>query len=213
MRDQSNTKRMPTLSDVALEAGVSKIAVSAVLNNSQTQTRVSDATRKRIFEAAKRLNYQPNAAARSLIRKRTDCIGVLFGAIPVGSSAIREVYGASILQGITDACSRRGFDIMLFTKTGSDHRNDSVSRLRDQRTDGVIVVAPHTNSKLVESVVDMGIRTVAISYPDPETTPNRPPRWDSVDVDNYNGARLAVNHLIALGHRRIGHLMVLTSVV
>ena len=72
--------RAVTLADIAGEAGVSVVAVSVVLNKSQSKVRVSTATRERIFEAAQRLQYRPNAVARSLRRRPTKILA--FYAVP-----------------------------------------------------------------------------------------------------------------------------------
>ncbi len=85
----------PTLQDVAREAGVSAMTVSAVLNGARSGTRVSAATRVRIEEAAARLAYRPNAAARGLSKRRMDTLGVaaaIDGAV--------NLYFLEVLNGI-----------------------------------------------------------------------------------------------------------------
>ena len=74
-------KKAPTLRDVALSAGVGPFTVSVVLNGSRSNTRVSEATRRRIGETAAVLRYHPNAVARSLARRCTNTIGVFVGVV------------------------------------------------------------------------------------------------------------------------------------
>ena len=194
-----------TLSDVAREAGVSKNAVSVVLNGAKVSTRVSDATRQRILDAAGRLQYRPNASAQSLALGRTNTIGALFGSVQFRPNSIRDEYGANIFYGIVAACERYDFNVTVFTKPWFIFHTD-VAVYRDQLTDGIVVIAPGTDSGLVEGLVAQGVRISAVSYlPPPEASVEN--SWDSTDTDNFLGARLATEYLIGLGHRRIAHLM------
>ncbi|MBC8138066.1 MAG: LacI family DNA-binding transcriptional regulator [Fibrella sp.] len=204
-RQAKVTRSVATLADVAREAGVSKNAVSVVLNGAKASTRVSDGTRQRILEAAERLQYRPNTSAQSLVRGRTNTVGVLFGGVDLQNDGISNEYGASVLSGIVVACDRYDFNLTLFAKSWYRSNKDAVV-YRDQQMDGIVVVAPHTDSALVEEFVSQGIQVSAISYPAPPDADGTT-AWDSTDVDNRRGAELATEHLIRLGHRRIAHLM------
>src|SRR5438270_13616327 len=94
----SREKKAPTLSDIAAGAGVSLYTVSAVLNGSRSNTRVSPATRSRILEVAARLKYHPNAMARGLVRRRMHTIGVLFGVFGA-DVVVTNPYASGVLQG------------------------------------------------------------------------------------------------------------------
>lgn len=197
MRDN----KAPTLRDVAHAAGVSPYTVSVVLNGARSNTRVSEATRVRIREAADSLQYHPNAIARGLARRRTNTVGVFFGVLP-STDAFANPYASGLLQGVVDESAKRGFDVLLYTEYWRDAER-SAARFRDGRSDGLILVAPLTDTDVVPGLAALPVPLVAIS-PDPETRPEHVP---CVDVDNVAGIRLAVEHLVALGHKRIAHLM------
>lgn len=193
-------KKAPTLRDVALSAGVSPFTVSVVLNGSRSNTRVSEATRRRIEETAAALRYHPNAVARSLARRCTNTIGVFVGVVE-SVAALANPYASAILQGIVTRASKSGYDVLLYTEPWHG-ASRSAARFRDRRSDGVILVAPLMDTDIVTALAAVDIPLVAISA-DPEQMPSS---VASVDVDNSQGIKLAVDHLAALGHRRIAHL-------
>src|SRR5579883_1319125 len=94
-----------TLADVARKAGVSKVAASVVLNGARANARVSAETRKRIHEAARELNYHPNAVARSLRRRQTHIIGLYNG---YGISDTHKPFNAEIISGLELGCEAFG---------------------------------------------------------------------------------------------------------
>jgi DNA-binding LacI/PurR family transcriptional regulator len=190
----------PTLQDVARRSGVSARAVSLVINgtSNKTRTRVSDATRQRILEAARELDYHPNIAARSLRQRRIQMIGVLFGR--VSSAVVSNPYASGVLQGVLAAASEADYDVALSSKKWEDAES-SAPRFRDGRVDGLIVVQPFTDGDMVPGLVERGLPVVVVSWREGLT-----PAVPSVDVDNAAGIRMAVRHLVALGHRRIAHI-------
>jgi LacI family transcriptional regulator len=189
----------PTLKDVAKEAGVSVMTASSVLNASRSSTRVSDATRQRIEEVAQRLSYVPNAVARGLARGRTQVLGVVFGGVSFETTTTMELYAANILQGIGDGCGERDYNVMLFTRSASQPPRTAMA-YRNRNTDGLVVIAPPTDNTLIPDLVALGIRVVAVSYP------GKALQLSDVDVDNAQGVALAMEHLLALGHRKIAFL-------
>lgn len=193
-------KKAPTLRDVALSAGVSPFTVSAVLNGSRSNTRVSETTRRRIEETAVALRYHPNAVARSLARRCTNILGVFVGVVD-SVTALANPYASAILQGVVTRASRSGYDVLLYTEPWQD-ASRSAARFRDRRSDGVILVAPLMDTDIVSALAALDLPIVAISAA-PEHTPVG---IASVDVDNTRGIRLAIEHLRNLGHRRIAHL-------
>jgi Transcriptional regulators len=197
MRD----KKAPTLTDVARAAGVSPYTVSVVLNGARSNTRVSEATRARILESAAALRYHPNAMARSLVKRRASAIGVLFSVVE-STEALANPYASGLLQGIVTRAAHRGYDVLLYNERWQDAAH-SAARYRDRRTDGVIVVAPLTDTDIVPGLALLDIPLVAVSA----ASVACPPGTANVDVDNALGVRLAVEHLLAGGHRRIAHLM------
>ncbi|HZP82271.1 MAG TPA: LacI family DNA-binding transcriptional regulator [Chthonomonadaceae bacterium] len=191
-------KRAPTLSDVAERAGVSPFTASVVLNGSRSNTRVSESTRQRILEVAAELRYHPNAMARGLVHRRMNTVGVLFSVMD-SSAVVTNPYGSTILQGILMAAEKAGYNVTIFTETWRSAEQSAV-RFRDGRTDGILVIAPVTDSDMMPGLAALGLPLVAIAYPaESYSAP-------CVDVDNARGIRLAVEHLLSLGHRRIAHL-------
>lgn len=186
---------MATIRDVARESGVSVATVSYVLNNGPRQVRAE--TRQRVLEVMHRLDYHPNAMARGLVRRRMHTLGVLFGQVE--PAVVTNPYAAAVLQGILTSCADLGYNVTLFPRAWQNTR-DSVAPFRDRRTDGVLVVAPLTGSDVVSSLASFGLPLVVISSPSPV------PGVPSIDIDNKRGARLAVEHLIGLGHTRIAHI-------
>ncbi len=186
-----------TLSEVARRAGTSTMAVSVTLNGARSNTRVSDATRSRILEIARDLNYTPNAMARSLKRQRTNTIGVLFNW--AGSRAIHNQYSVGVLDGVVEGAGAAGYHVLLYTESWKDAET-STAVFADRRTDGVIVVAPSDDSDVVSGLVDLGIPIALVSSA--STIANVP----YVTIDNARGVRLALNHLAELGHTRIAYV-------
>jgi DNA-binding LacI/PurR family transcriptional regulator len=186
-------KAAVTLRDVALAAGVSKTTAVHILNN-VPHFKATDATRRRVVEAATRLGYRRNAIASALTRGRIHTIGVV---VPLSRAdvavSLNSVYAKEMLVTIAEAARQVGLRITLIPLTGSEPvASEEVS---DGRVDGLVLVQVH-NPEQVRSLYDSGLPCVAI-------TAEHSPR--SVRPDNRGGAALAAEYLIELGHRRIAH--------
>ncbi|BDI29319.1 LacI family transcriptional regulator [Capsulimonas corticalis] len=188
---------MATIYDVAKESGFSLSTISNVLNDGPRPVRPE--TRARILETMRRLDYHPSAVARGLARRRTNNLGILFGVVESAAIVI-NAYSAAILQGVLTTAAERGYNITHLT-TPWRGKEYSLSQFRDGRTDGVLVVAPPTDSDLIPALASLKLPLVAVSWP-PERT-----RVPLVEVDDVHGAQMIMDHLLGLGHRRIGHLM------
>lgn len=185
-----------TLSEIAQRAKTSTMAVSVVLNGARSNTRVSEETRQRILSVAAGLNYTPNAMARGLKRQRTNTIGVLFNW--AGAHAIHNLYAVAVLDGIVGGAAAGGYHILLYTERWRN-AEVSVPAFSDQRTDGIVVIAPAENSDVVPALVHLGLPLVLLSSAtDVAGVPY-------VTIDNRQGVILALNHLWELGHRRISY--------
>lgn len=180
---------MATIRDVARAAEVSTATVSRVLNGT---ARVSDATRERVAEAARSLDYWPNGAARSLIQSRTHTIGVL----------LPDIFGeffSEVIRGIDQAGRDAGLHVLLSSSHASTEGLLAAVKAMAGRVDGLIIMAPDLEA---ESAVE-GIRRrfpVVVLNPRTESTDAG---TASVSIANYEGACAAVAHLIRLGHTRI----------
>ncbi|WP_402377096.1 LacI family DNA-binding transcriptional regulator [Isoptericola rhizosphaerae] len=178
-----------TISDVARVAGVSVATVSKVVNH---RYGVAPSTAERVLGVVAELGYESSLVARSLRRQSTNVVGVLVAEF--------EPYSTELLKGISSAVDGTGYELLAYSGgtdggaiTGWERR--SLSRLAGTLIDAAIVVTP----TMVLSEAN-GIPVVAI---DPHTGPEG---THTVDSDNTTGAREAVEHLLALGHRRIAHL-------
>jgi len=184
----------PTIKDVALACGVSEATVSYVINGKRV---LRPDTREKVFRVMREMNYHPSAVARGLQSKCLYTIGVLLGAVDP-SEWLSNPYAGGILQGVIQEAKKEKFHVTLFTEAWIDIAH-SASMVRDGRTDGILVVAPQLHCDVLDSLRKYHRTVVAISAVTDGDI-------DMVDVDNAAGIRLAVRHLVALGHRRIGYL-------
>ena len=186
---------MTTIKDVARACGVSTATVSYVINGKHV---LLPETREKVLVAMRELRYHPSAVARGLSHKRMNTIGILFGTVNTGI-VVNHPYSSSILQGILTAASASGYNATFYTDPWRT-ADRSAASYRDRRTDGIVVVAPPTDSDVIQGLTRYDLSIVAVSYP------GEAAGIASVDTDNVLGARLAIQHLLDLGHRRIAHL-------
>ncbi len=184
-----------TLEEVAQLAGVSRSTVSRVMND---HPNVRPETRERVWEAIRKSGYQPHAIARSLVTKRTQIIGMV---IPEAVTTLfTDPFFPILLRAATEACNEHGYQLMLSLFSSSAGRQEIYQRLvRNAYLDGVIVASVALNDPLISDLLRDGVPFVCVGR-----HPNGQVHY--VDVDNAGGALMAVEHLIRLGHRRIGTL-------
>jgi LacI family transcriptional regulator len=192
----NRNRRRVTLEDVARRAGVSKVTVSNILNNRPTAVPISEATRQRVLAVVQELGYYPNAVARALVQKRTDTIAVVlqFPAIFQGWSGFTN----ELMHGVSDKAIELGYDILMHTRAQPSVEAEAQA-LMDGRVDGALLLRDY-NDPLIELLAERGFPHVLFF-----TRSHRDNAY-WVDCDNEAGARLAVAHLVQLGHRRIAHL-------
>ena len=180
-----------TMKDIAAELGLSVKAVSTGLNGTG---RLSPECRRKIQETARKLGYVPNAAARSLITHRSCFIGVLM-------PYLNNSFFSNIIAGIEQVAGERDFTLLLDSLDGGEERQWRVlSRLRQRNVDGIILYPQRTSLGLAPELSACDVPVVQVM--------NHFPEFGSyaVTVDNLTGGREATEHLIGLGHRRIGFL-------
>lgn len=178
---------MATITDVAREAGVSIATVSRVFNDSDL---VSPDTRRRVRDVATRLNYWPNAVARSLITSRTHTLGVL----------LPELHGeffSSVILGIDRAARQAGFHLLVSSSHADTRELLTALRTMRGRIDGVIVMAPDLDAP---SAIRASAGTTPIVLLDPD---GEVEGYDTLSIANFEGAYALTRHLLELGHRRI----------
>jgi len=181
---------MVSIDEVARLAGVSTATVSRALSG---RGQVSPATRARVESAAKSLGYVVSSSASSLASGRTRNIGVL---VPF----LDRWFFSTVLSGIANTLMRRGYDITLYSLTADREQRQVIFEtfLRRQRVDGVVAISIELGDDETERLRELDLPVIAIGGPNPRLT--------TLTVDDIAVARLATEHLIALGHRDIAHI-------
>jgi DNA-binding LacI/PurR family transcriptional regulator len=189
-----------TIRDVALLAGTSVAAVSATLNGAERHNiRVGQKTRERIFAAAAHLNYTPNPLAQSLVTRKTGVLGLVFPYS--GAFTDRNPFCAEVMAGVFEEVICEKYNLMLHTAIGNDWNAVDPKTLLDRRVDGLILVLPNPDSPVLARCLQESFPCVALVYAAPSAD------VCTVNADEFTGGRLAADHLIQLGHRRIAHLV------
>ena len=184
MARPARLKPRATSHDVAARAGVSQPTVSLVLS-SNPKARVASATRERVLRAAAELGYRPNVVARSLVRRRSYALGLV---VP----DIGNQFFADVVSGAERVATEEGYVILLCEqREGPLERH--LDALRARQVDGVILDA--AGASAVPQAAFEGLNIVLIDQPSD--------RWPGVASDAEGAGRLAAEHLLALGHRRI----------
>ncbi|MFG1646580.1 LacI family DNA-binding transcriptional regulator [Amycolatopsis sp. NPDC049252] len=184
-------ERQPSLADVAGLAGVSHMTVSRVVNESGP---VHPETRARVQAAVQKLGYRPNSAARTLVTGRSGTLGVV--------ALESNLYGpASTLYGIENAAREAGYGVAICSvgRPGRSSIGDAVESLRRQAVEGIIVIAPHVTAGRALAAAPADIAVVAVGGGEGAPVP-------VISVDQYDGARRATEHLLALGHKTVWHV-------
>jgi DNA-binding LacI/PurR family transcriptional regulator len=184
---------MVTIDDVAKKAGVSKSSVSRVLNGNFRY--MSEKMRRKILDAIEELNYTPNSLARSLKTKETRVIGIIL-------SDISNPFWSEILKGAQDEANRQGYGLMVTSSNDNPELEKSnIMMLKSRQVEGIIVNTIGDIGELFRGFGGTECPLVLLDRTGEEV------KADTVVVNNVNGARQAVEHLIGLGHRRIGILL------
>lgn len=182
-----------SIKDVAQAAGVSHSTVSRALAHSPL---IPETTRRRVERAAKKLGYSPNAIARGLVRRQTCAIGVIV-------TSIADPFVAEIVRGIEQLAGDNGYRVVLGTSHNDPEREvNAVKALREWRVDSVIVASSRVGALYQPLLKEIGAPIVLINNQNQQ----KGRAIHSVAVDDVRGGELATQHLIALGHRVIGHL-------
>ncbi|QBD84514.1 LacI family transcriptional regulator [Clostridium tetani] len=184
---------MPTINDVAREAGVSISTVSRVLNNNYP---VKEETRKRIEEAIEKLNYKPNMLARSLITKKTSTIGVI---VP----GITNLFFPTIVESIEDYSKDQGYSIVLCNTRGEALKEkEIIENLMSKGVDGIIIIDPTLDNLKNKYLEDISMKLpIIIVNGSPEEL-----KGNFICYDEKVGTLEAFEYLLELGHKEIAFI-------
>lgn len=182
-----------SIQDIALEAGVSHATVSRALHDSPL---ISREVRLRIQELAEEMGYTPNAVAQSLKGQRTNTIGLLV-------TSIADPFVGRVVRGIEDVAQEANVSVFLSASYNDPERVMSIiETFHRRRVDGVISASAQVSDRFTRRLAAINMPTVLINHQAEVGTVS----LHTVEVDDYAGARQAVEHLLGLGHHAIGYL-------
>ena len=186
-----NGHHPPRMEDVASVAGVSHQTVSRVLNDFPA---IRPETRARVLAAIEELGYRRNTAARTLVTRRSGRIGVI-------TTDMNHFGPASIMLGLESASRAAGYGLSLagLPEISATSLRQAVDRVLDQGVEAVVMVVAHREALRLAQSLHIGVPLVVVEG-DLSATPL------TAGVDQFAGARLAVKHLLDLGHRSVVHL-------
>ena len=181
-----------TIEDVAKAAGVSRATASRVVNDSP---RVSPEARAAVRHAIQQLGYVPNRAARSLMTRRADSVGVVI--LEPATRLFGDPFFGYLMLGISAGLADRDIQLVLLMAQTPREKARVERYLVAGRADGAILVGPHGNDPMPARLAGHGVPVVLSGRPGAGSSVS------FVDSDNREGARMAVAHLVAGGRRRI----------
>ena len=179
------------IQEVARRAGVSTATVSRTINN---PSMVDPKTAKRVWKAVEELRYYPNSQARSLVSGRSRLLGLIV-------SDITNPFFPELIKGFEDVAIRHGYEILISsTDYDSGRMSICVRRMLERKVEGVAIMTSEMDTRLVDQLAHRNVPMVFLDVgPAGEGITH-------VVVDYAMGINEAVEHLLALGHRRIGFI-------
>ena len=188
-------QKRPTSSDVARLAGVSRVTVSMILNG-KTGVSFSDETCKRVFKAAQELGYRPQAAGRMLALGSAETIGVV---VCNAELLAHDGFVPQVLQAMATSNREHGYRIILEAVDGAAAGDVYENLVGSRQIDGLVVIDPISEDARLRRLIDEGFPVVLLGSV-------RHPQECSINFPTTKAIQLVVDHLIALGHRRIAHV-------
>ncbi|MFD5073988.1 LacI family DNA-binding transcriptional regulator [Streptomyces sp. NPDC058371] len=197
------SRQAPTLEDVAREAGVSRATVSRVINGVRNVDPVIQDT---VREAIERTGYAPNRAARSLVTRRTETVALIVSGAGDASEEEQNAFAARVFAdpffgrvvgGVVGHLRPRSMHPVLMFAESAEARHQALAYLRQGSADGALVVSTHADDPLPALLADAGVPAVLFARP------SRPVPLSYVDLAHRDGGRLAAEHLLRRGCRRI----------
>ncbi len=180
-----------TIYDIAKKANVSPSTVSRALRD---HPRIGTKTKQYIQELAKQMGYIPSDVARSLTASRTWTIGMVL-------ATTADPFMGRVVEGVEQVAVNAGFNVFISTSQNDRERElAAIETLHRRRVEGIIIIASHVIKRYWRHLDDVRVPVVIIDEQDVSD------RIHFVTVDDKQGASLAVEHLLGLGHRRIGYV-------
>ena len=192
----SSSGGRPTLEEVAKRAGVGRGTASRVINGS---TQVSEKARSAVNEAVEELGYVPNPAARTLVTRRTDAIAVLIAESE--ERVFGEPYFAGVIRGISNAVTDANKQLVLLLAQDGQRTSHLDRYLTPQHLDGVLLLSVHDDDNLPQRITAHGLPMVLGGRVAGQSA------GGYVDVDNAQGSRLAVDHLVERGRKNLATIV------
>lgn len=177
--------------DVASQAGVSVATVSKVLNG---YTTVNVKTKERVLQVVKELQFQPNAAARSLVGRRSMTIGIFLTA------GLAHPFFAQILAGMEQSLKSKGYDLIYLAQLSWNKEYSFVRHCQSRNVEGVVVFGFQHENMNFDELVESGIPALFIDLDVKER------RAGYISSDNQNATKRTVQYLAGLNHRKISFL-------
>lgn len=179
------------INDVAKKSGLSVVTVSRVINNLPS---VREYNRKKVTEAMVELGYQPNAAARTLATGKTGVIGMLV-------QYLDDSFFNDVVQSVNKHLMENGYYLAISIMNDVINKGNGINFIfQEQRVDGILVLTPINEE---DYILEMKKKNVAFVLIDNQKSNSS---VSSILVDNYKGGYEATNHLIQLGHEKIGYI-------
>ena len=185
-----------TIYDVASKAGVSISTVSRVLNKNPN---VLEDTRQKVLVAIAELDFKPSSLARGLVAKQSNLIQVLFSWYEKKCD-FRNYWYVSILNGVNEAVQEKDYGLLVNTVAGIFDPEAIYERVFRNAMDGILVISPYLKEKELLKMSGSRVPMVLIGHRIPQLP------IDTVDSDNIGAAHQAVEHLVGLGHKKIGFI-------
>jgi len=182
-----------TIKDIARKLNISVSTVSYALNDGPRS--VPAEVKRRVLEAAKELDYRPNRLARSLVTRQTNTVGVVPGVL--NPDLVLSPFVQAVLNGILNALEDEHLDVLIYTGMNVRTTNVQVDRLVDGRIDGGVFLPPSPGDEVFRLLAQRRFPLVTIAAQEVEGRVN-------FSADNAHGVRLAIDHLVHLGHKKIG---------
>jgi len=176
-----------TIKEVALKAGVSIATVSRVFNDSSL---VNPKTIQRVREIAHSLHYVPNASARSLSRRKSDTFGMI----------LPDLFGeffSEVIRGADQTAQKHSYNVLLSSSHNNQDEIKEALNIMKGRVDGIIIMSPNINADILHHNINKSLPVVLLNCFVEDNS------FDSIVIDNCNGAYQITNHLIKHGHKRI----------